>query len=183
MKEYAVARELHPEDVRRIRELLGMTQKEFAAFAGCSKRAVESWEEKNTPVSGPVVTLLDLLWRQPALALQMSLPEKKGNLRVWYMYRDMVCSVIDVDDRHRHIEVKNYIGDPLYCAFGSKLTPDYDDYLAFLESRCFPRTRDKMKLQLRELGLPFYDPIMIIRKTDGRMAEDEFWLRMEQNND
>ncbi len=35
-----------------------------------------------------------------------------------------------------------------------------------------------MKLQLEEIGLPFYDPFMIIEKTEGRMAEDHFWIRI-----
>ena len=48
------------------------------------------------------------------------------------------------------------------------------------ESRCFPESRDKMKLILKDLGLPFYDPIMIIEKTEGRMAEDNFWVRIER---
>lgn len=58
--------------------------------------------------------------------------------------------------------------------------PEYDQYLEFLKSRCFPESRDKMKLILRDLGLPFYDPIMIIEKTEGRMAEDNFWIRIER---
>ncbi len=38
----------------------------------------------------------------------------------------------------------------------------------FLESRCFPRTRDKMKLVLEDIGLPFfYDTFMIIEKDAG----------------
>ena len=53
-------------------------------------------------------------------------------------------------------------------------------YLEFLESRCFPKSRDKMKLVLKDLRLPFYDPIMIIEKTEGRMAEDDFWIRIER---
>ena len=40
-----------------------------------------------------------------------------------------------------------------------------------------PESRDKMKLILKDLGLPFYDPIMIIEKTEGRMAEGDFWMR------
>jgi len=43
-----------------------------------------------------------------------------------------------------------------------------------------PESRDKMKLILKDLGLPFYDPIMIIEKTEGRMAEDDFWIRIER---
>ena len=53
-------------------------------------------------------------------------------------------------------------------------------YEEFLESRCFPRSRDKMKLILRELDLPFYEPLMIIEKTQGRMAEDNFWIKIER---
>lgn len=50
----------------------------------------------------------------------------------------------------------------------------------FLESRCFPKSRDKMKLILKDLDLPFYDPLMIIQKTEGRMAEDHFWIQIER---
>lgn len=32
----------------------------------------------------------------------------------------------------------------------------------------FPRTRDKMKIILEELNLPFYDPFLIIQKRKGR---------------
>jgi putative transcriptional regulator len=37
-----------------------------------------------------------------------------------------------------------------------------------------------MKLQLKEMGIPFYDPEMIIGKTEGRMAGDDFWVRIER---
>ena len=30
------------------------------------------------------------------------------------------------------------------------------------------------------LDLPFYDPLMIVEKTNGRMAEDQFWLKIER---
>lgn len=63
-------------------------------------------------------------------------------------------------------------------AFGVKLTPTFADYEKFLESRCFPRTRDKMKLLLEELDLNSYDPLAIIEKTKGRMAEDAMWIRI-----
>lgn len=53
-------------------------------------------------------------------------------------------------------------------------------YEEFLESRCFPSSRDKMKLVLKDLELPFYDPLMIIEKTGGRMAEDDFWIQIER---
>lgn len=104
-------------------------------------------------------------------------------LRLWYIFRDEVCTIIDVDILGRQVKIKNYTSNPLFRAFGVIETPSFEQYEAFLESRCFPRTRDKMKLMLREFDLPFYDPFLIVQKTQGRMAEDEFWIRMERRHD
>ena len=78
------------------------------------------------------------------------------------------------------VKIYNYTKDYALRAFGRNETPTYEQYEAFLESRCFPRTRDKMKLILKELDLPFYEPLMIIEKTQGRMAEDNFWIKIER---
>ena len=95
------------------------------------------------------------------------------------MYRDEICTIIDVDESRRLVEIKNYTDNLQYRAFGINTEPSFEDYEEFLESRCFPRTRDKMKLELDKLGIPFYDPMMIIEKTEGRMADDDFWLKIE----
>ena len=60
--------------------------------------------------------------------------------------------------------------------------PDWKDFLFMLEERCFPRTRDKMKSILRAMDLPFYDPWLIVQKTQGRMADDHQWIRIEEDN-
>ena len=176
---YVMPKYLTGEDIRHARQSLGMTQKEFAQFAGCALRTVENWETKAEKVTGPVVTLLNIVLRRPALVRKLQVPPQRYYMRVWYMYRHLVCTIIDVDERNREIEVTNYTDDPLFRAFGVKLEPEYEDYEAFLESRCFPRTRDKMKIQLKELDIPFYDPLLIIEKTQGRMADDDFWLKVE----
>ena len=107
-------------------------------------------------------------------------PKKPFPLRLWYMYKDEVCTIIDVDDKKRKVNIHNYTDLLQYRAFGVVETPTYEDYEEFLESRCFPRTRDKMKLILKDLDIPFYDPMLIIEKTEGRMAEDDFWIRIER---
>ncbi len=53
-------------------------------------------------------------------------------------------------------------------------------YEEFLKSRCFPESRDKLKLELKRLDIPFYDPILIIEKTQGRVVEDDFYIRIER---
>ena len=98
----------------------------------------------------------------------------------------MLCTLIDVDEINRIIKIKNFTKDIYKRAFGTNNSPNYDDYIEFLKSRCFPEERDKLKLMLRELDLPFYDPFMIIEKTQGRMTEDNFWIKIEYggiNND
>lgn len=74
---------------------------------------------------------------------------------------------------------RNYARDYVMRAFGKDESPDFAAYKEFLESRCFPRNRDKMKLILEDLDLPFYEPLMIIEKTQGKMAEDDFWIKIE----
>ncbi len=96
------------------------------------------------------------------------------------MHNDTVCSIIDVDEFNRIIKLYNYMNQPMFRAFGNNINPSFEDYEEFLESRCFPRTRDKLKLELNRLGIPFYDPILIIEKTEGRMADDDFWVKIER---
>lgn len=88
--------------------------------------------------------------------------------------------MIEVDEVGQKVHIKNYAEHLMFRAFGVNENPDYKDYEEFLESRCFPRTRDKMKLVLEDLELPFYDPMLIVEKTEGRMAEDDFWIRIER---
>lgn len=111
---------------------------------------------------------------------KLQLPERSTTLRLLYMFREQLCTVIDVDEKNRSVEVSNYTDCILKRAFGGVEKPSYEQYEEFLESRCFPRSRDKMKWILRDLELPFYDPFMIIEKTEGRMAEDDFWIRIER---
>ena len=70
----------------------------------------------------------------------------------------------------------NYTDQIPLRAFGVVEHPDWADFQYFLEDRCFPKTRDHAKEILRELGVPFYDPLLIIEKTKGRMEGDHQWI-------
>ena len=100
--------------------------------------------------------------------------------RMCFLYRDQLCTTIDIDFRHEKIAIQNYTKKIPLRAFGVVEHPTWDDFTWFLESRCFPKTRDHAKDILKEMVLPFYDPLLIIEKTDGRMAGDEQWILMEQ---
>ena len=179
-RKYVINNEISGEDIKRLRELLGMKQREFAAFVNCAVRTVENWESKKEGITGPIVTLTEILLRRPEIVRKLELPDNRLKLRLYYMYKSTICTVIDVDEALREVEIRNYIDKPLFRAFGVVTEPTYEEYEEFLESRCFPKERDKIKLELKRLGIPFYDPMMIIEKTQGRMAEDDFWIKIER---
>lgn len=168
------------EEIKNVRKKLGLTQKEFAELLGSSKSTVERWETSASHIRGPLVLLLQLLEKEQNYVEKMKVPPKVYPIRLWYMHKQTICTLIDVDEINQKIQIKNYTDNIMFRAFGRTENPDYHQYMEFLESRCFPRTRDKMKLILRDLDLPFYDPFMIIEKTEGRMAEDDFWIRIER---
>ena len=167
-------------EIKKIRKKLGFTQKEFAFLLNCSVSTIERWETSEKPVNGPIVLALSMLERYPEYAAEIKVSAKKYPLRLWYMHKQKVCTLIEVDEIRKKIKTKNYTDNIMFKAFGVNDQPEYEDYLQFLESRCFHESRDKMKLVLKDLDLPFYDPFMIIEKTEGRMAEDDFWIRIER---
>lgn len=88
-------------------------------------------------------------------------------------------TIIYADYKNKKVTIENKTDRILDTAFGVNQNPTWEEYEAFLEDRCFPRTRDKLKLVLADIGVSCYDPLQIIRKTQGRMAEDHLWLEIE----
>ena len=179
-RKYALAESLKSSDIKTIRKKLQLTQKDFAKLVNVSAKTVAYWESGKAEISGPIVTLVKILSENIEFAAKLEVPEKQLPLRLWYYYKNEICTMIDVDERKRMVQICNYTNDDMRKAFGKNTEITFEMYEEFLESRCFPRERDKMKLKLKELDLPFYDPMMIVEKTEGRMAEDEFWIKIER---
>ena len=177
---YAIQKSINGHDIRDIRIKLKLTQKELSDFLNVSKKTLERWESSEKAVTGPCVTLIRILNEDPELLEYYRVPLKKCSLRLWYMKGDTYCTLIDVNEPDRRIFIKNFTEDIQSRAFGANEHPDFKDYEEFLKSRCFPDSRDKMKLMLKELNLPFFDPFMIIQKTGGRKAEDDFHIVIEK---
>ena len=105
---------------------------------------------------------------------------KKCRLRMDYMSGEEVFTSILVNFSDEKIYIKNFTEHPLKSAFGIKRNPDWEDFQAFLEERCVPKSRDHLKMILEDYGLDFYDPLSIIEKTGGRMAGDQRHIRLYQ---
>ncbi len=148
-------RKLDSGDICQIEQLLadGMTINDVAAMYGTSRQVISKY------INRP--------------------PEAGYTLRMTYMYRQYPCTVIDVDFLNRNIQIKNRTPDPLHRAFGVLERPSWEDFEAFLQDRCFPSTRGNAKSLLRALGVDTYDPLQIVEKTHGRMADDDMWLKFQ----
>ena len=180
-QKYVIANTVTAQEIKRLRKSLGLTQAAFACFVNVSVKTVERWEIQKTPIKGEIVTLCRLIREDPGCIVRFRMPQCQTPLRLYYGREEEIYSIIDVSQQEKQVRVYHYTKDVMCRAFGRIEAPTYEQYEAFLESRCFPKSRDKMKLMLEELNLPFYDPLMIIEKTEGRMADDDFWLRVERN--
>lgn len=101
-------------------------------------------------------------------------------IRVLHFYdSDTLCSTIYADFTGQAVVVENQAVPPVKTAFGNNPFPDWNDFRHFLEGRCIPRQRAGLREYLEALGLDEYDPLTILEKTGGRMAEDQQWLTIE----
>lgn len=180
-KVFAVPENITGRDIKWLRKKLNLTQAESAELFHVSKKTIERWEASTAEIPGPAVTLFKILNEYPQIPENLKIPKKIYPIRLWYMNQNDICTVIDVDERNRKVAVNNFTNNFILRAFGREEKPTFEQYEEFLESRCFPRSRDKMKLILEDLNLPFYDPFMIIEKTQRRMAEDNCWIKIERN--
>ena len=106
---------------------------------------------------------------------------KQGHVVLLLRFYDgkVLCTTIYADFTDKTLVALNHIDDPVKTAFGNNALPTWEDFHAFLEDRCVPRGRAGLREYLEVIGLAEYDPVEIIRKTAGRMAEDSQWLEME----
>lgn len=101
-------------------------------------------------------------------------------VRVLHFYDgDTLCSTVYADFTGQTVVVEDQAVSPIKTAFGNNPFPDWKDFQHFLEERCIPRQRAGLREYLEALGLDEYNPLAILEKTGGRMAEDQQWLTIE----
>ena len=106
--------------------------------------------------------------------------EQRHDVRLFRFYSgDQLCTTIYADFTDETLTAQNHINAPVKTAFGQNVMPSWEDFQAFLEDRCIPRARAGLLEYLDVIGVGEYDPLLIIEKTAGRMAEDDQWLEME----
>ena len=101
-------------------------------------------------------------------------------LQLQFYHGDSLCTTILADETAEKVLIENHTSDPLYTAFGVNNNPAWQDYQSFLEERCIPKSRAGLQEYLNAIGVDEYQPLEIIRKTKGRMAEDRSWLEVTE---
>ena len=105
--------------------------------------------------------------------------DKNHDLKT-FLFHDgqKVCTRILADFTDKAVCIENYTDNLIKTAFGKNTMPTWDDFMSFLEERCVPRARAELREYLEALGLDEYDPLEIILRTHGRMAEDDQWIEV-----
>ena len=111
----------------------------------------------------------------------ISQKSKAGHRLLQFSYYDgdILYSLIAADYTDQTLCAENDVSDVIKTAFGNNEIPTWDDFQNFLEERCIPRARAGLREYLEALGLDEYDPLEIIKKTSGRMAEDNQWIKIK----
>ncbi len=111
--------------------------------------------------------------------IRVNKSRKHTLLQLLFYDGDLLCSRIIADYTQRAVCAENYVDDWIRTAFGNDPAPTWAAYEAFLEDRCIPSSRAGLREYLEAIGVDHYDPLEIIQKTAGRMAEDGQWLKVE----
>lgn len=96
-----------------------------------------------------------------------------------YYDGSLLCTLIYADFTDQTLQAENHTDLLIKTAFGKNALPTWEDLQAFLEERCIPRGRAGLRDYLADIGLSEYDPLEIVKRTEGRMAEDAQWLKVE----
>lgn len=94
-----------------------------------------------------------------------------------YLNGTKITTDILVDFINKSVVIKNYSSWPLELAFGINLHPSFDDFLNFIQDRCFPQNVDRPRLHLKELNLDAYNPLSIVKKTHGILSNDHMSIK------
>ena len=93
--EYAILNYVTYKDIKRVRAKLGLSQKEFAKLIGISTPTIERWEASKEEIKGPIVLLLNMIENNLEYINKIKIPKKEFPLRMFYMYDNMICTLIN----------------------------------------------------------------------------------------
>ena len=92
------------------------------------------------------------------------------------MNKDTVIAQVCYSYSTKELHVEIY-GDHFMDKNILKGVSTVEDICDWFETRCFLRSRGDVDFHLNALGLTGYSPYNIVRKTNGALFEDTYWIR------
>ena len=171
------------DDAEKLKEIAEQLNKKNPRNAGRKKLLSDNEQKQLKDRYSEGATLKELAAEygtsRQVIGRYLNTPMHPGcTLRIYYMHKHRPCTVIDVDFMREKVYIDNYTGNIWNMAFGNTISPTWEDFQFFLRERCFPETRIDANRILKALGLNHYDPLAIIEKTKGKIAEDNMWLKL-----
>lgn len=100
----------------------------------------------------------------------------------WYC-GDEKTAEFTVDRAKKKVKVTNFKDDPHYLPFAPNVELDWDRWEWLIRRRCISPNNGWVKEHLAIIGLTKWDPYEIIRKTEGRMAGDNYRLVLVEDDE
>lgn len=100
--------------------------------------------------------------------------------RYIYMFKHKPMTIIDVNFLEKRIKIQNRTDDIYNRAFGCITNPSWEQFEAFLADRVISKSRYDLDKVLKCLELDYYDPLVIIEKTKGKIEGDKFWIKTKR---
>ena len=94
---------------------------------------------------------------------------------------DMVVALVRYSYLSKELEIENY-GEHFMDKNVLHGVSAVEDLCDWFETRCFLRSRCDVEFHLNALGLTEYSPYNIVRKTNGALFEDTYWIRWEDQS-
>ena len=117
---------------------------------------------------------------QPSEYAERKLRMNHQVYKISYYDADKLCTLIYADFTDKTVKHENYTDNIIKTAFGTNKLPTWDDFQYFLKERCISADRAGLREYLGTIGLYEYEPFEIVKRTQGRMAEDKQWLTIEK---
>jgi len=95
-----------------------------------------------------------------------------------YMYHPL--TTFTVDETAKTIsDIENTSDNNLNKFFGKLTSPSWEFFEDMCSYRCWDRRSKYNAVRLSELGLAEYDAWEIVKKTQGRVYGDNYWLEIK----
>ena len=137
----------------------------------------ESDREVELSFDGSIITIA----RRLSVDEFISAKREQGHalMKLSYFDGEELCTTIIADNMERVLCIENHTDRVIKTAFGNNAVPTWEDLQHFLEERCIPRARAGLREYLETIGVETERHGIVTAKLEGRMAEDEQWIRIE----